>query len=150
VSENLSSFRSALLRYGRLLDCRQYEVWLGLFSTNAVYQVIQREHHERGQQLFLINERLPALRARVSAYADTWESAFLHFFSDVSGCSEGKEELAAAQAPCLIFGRGELLHVASYSLTFNAKFGVDQGGFVDSVLIVLEAPSVRAAITVPI
>lgn len=150
MSKNVSSFRSAVLRYGRLLDLRQYEGWLRLFSEDAVYQVIQREHHERGEPLFLINERLPALRARVSAYCDAHDAAFLHFFSDIPIYSDADQEVGGVHAACLIFERGQLLHVANYSFTFNEEDKPDHGGLLDQVLVVLEAPSIRVAITAPI
>ena len=148
VGQMRSMVEGAVLRYGRLLDTQSYPEWLEYFTPDGIYQVIQRQNYDRGEPLYLINEALPVLSARLAAYAAEEEPPELHFFNGITAETARDPDRVAAQTAGIVFKAGEIAHVARYFFDFVAAN--DATLRAQRVLIVLEGPVVQTAITTPI
>ena len=136
-----------MVSYARYLDEQQFDAWLDLFSRGAVYRVLIRANYDRGENFYLINDDVEALRKRIEAYKDQPQPGTLHLLSNhevATAEPEAQHIEHLLRSNTVILRQGELAFGGTY------RVRIDRNAKIKEVVFTLAETVITREIPLPI
>ncbi|MGX9936540.1 hypothetical protein ACVFVO_14220 [Advenella kashmirensis] len=84
----MMKIKTLIDEYSNLLDTRQGQEWLALFSSDGYYAVLRRIEHEDGNNVLIVGEDMKRLRGRISSAVERDLRNSVHMYSGVRANKE--------------------------------------------------------------